>query len=1127
MLARILSVIILLLISLSVNAKDIYKVKNINLDTAEFYLFDLFDGKRQLARSIDAYYHDGRYYIAITPFLEPLLLKYKSSIKQLDIELNEEELIVNFINEDDNNDRAAGQWFRDDIYTFIDIDILSDIFGVDIDVSTSLLRVQLQPHSFKFPYQLLQQHQNTRSFNQYSYSSENTGKDVITEQLITIPDEYRLLTMPTGYLKVNYAATGVNDRYLTTLQAVADVGYHSANITYTNSESNTSSRLLFSRYPQFKGDKILGIWDTYSIGDISNQKNQLDSQNTRGLGLSFKANKQDYNRENMVTGISKDAPPGWEADLFRNGIYITTTTVPDDGLLVFDDLEVLYGANHFKISLYGPYGEEKQIDEYIDVNKNPLAKGDMSYQLTLQNNDNSLLSFDVDELALDSINAGFDYGIYDEWQFGINLSNTASDGSRKTSAKFRNLFSMPNFLLENNLLIDQDSAYKQITNLSTSFIKNDSFVTRYESSGGNDTQSQLSDERLSFNYNLNFDGYLLGLSYQNSFDLDTEVVKLNTSKSFNNISFTNTLQYNNAEFLPDDLQLQGNFSIGGRITKDFRIIASIPYSPKKGEIEKHSTSINFSYRMTDPFENNHRLNLITSSIGKDDNWALRYNVAWTKPSHQLLFGGEVNSNDDWNVNIGFNFYFGYDYHNNRPIITSNNILHAGAMDIHAYLDRQMNGIPDVLDYNLQGVKFLGNPSWAGFKTNEQGKVHLIGANTGINRLTAQWQDGSDAIRNDYLIYSHPGSMSMVNLPFYLTTEIETFVVLNLNGELLPLRNAKVKLVNHSLGQEQTIKSDQDGYISSIGLIPGDYSIIVENDYLTEKGFTASIIGYHFTTPSGGGFIEIPAIILTRENEIELAENIARLELTENNFEQIVDVNNQELTHLPPKGAFETPLSMVNYSATDFIQKTNNERFDIPKPQSSNVKIENLAKSNSLNEFKNVPKLENIIESTTTASIALYVGNYITFNQAVAASADLSLNAIDVIEKTTEDGQLTYQIRVANFEDKVKADAYYRQNYSNVSYSIANIKVSPELSSGWVIQLSAFKNPGSVLSFSNTFSTFDSLYMARKMVNGEYWYCLISEVYQDKRAAMKSLAEHGNSGIVIAAAMYTDVVWNKN
>jgi hypothetical protein len=1137
MLVRFLLVIILLLINVSVYAKDLYQLKNIDLDTADFYLFDLYDGQIQLARAIDAYYHDGRYFVAITPILETLLLKYKSSNSQLDVDFDDKDLTFYFIGNVETDKSGSGQWFRDEIYTYLDIDVISQILGTDIEISTAFLRMKIQPHSFNFPYQIIEQQQNKRSFNQFSQWSGSADKDVLTEQIITIPDTYRLLTMPTGYLKLDYAATKYNENYLSTFQSISDIAYHSANVTITDNETETASRVTLSRYPQYAGDKILGVWDTYTIGDIFSQKNQLDNQSvtTRGLGLSFSANKKSLHRENMSTSITKDAPPGWEADLYRNGNFITTTTVPADGLLVFNDLEVFYGKNNFKISLYGPYGEEKQLNEYIDVRKNPLSEGDISYQLSLKDNDNSLLSMDLTDLNIDSINAGFGYGIYDSWQFGLNVSNNSSaNGERFTSARFRNLISLQNFLFENNLVIDQNNNYQQITTLSTSIIKNDSFITQYKFGGGDNNASLGNEETLSFNYNISFDRFLWGLSYQKSFDFNTQIAKLNTSVSFGGLNFTNTLTYNDIKFVDEELKLQGNFNIAGRVTKDFRIIASVPYLPEFGGIDKENTAINFSYRIRDSFENDHNFSLITSSIGKDNRWSLRYNVAWTKPSHQLLFGAGASSNDNWNLRAGVSFYFGYDHHNRRPIISSKNILSVGAMDIHAYLDRQMNGIPDVLDYNLEGVRFLGNKNWESFETNEQGKVHLIGANPGVNKLTAQWQDGTNTIRNDYLLYSHPGSLSKVNLPFYLTTEIETFVVLNINGVLLPLRNANVRLVNHSLSKEQIIRTDEDGYLFSTGLIPGYYSIIVESDYLRSKGFTSNVIGYQFKTPSGGGFIVIPAIILTREDGVKLPESVAILELTQDNFEQIVDVDNQELIHLPPKGAFETPLSIENLSieyqtSKAYIENSYNQRFAKNYKQNAKANVEEPPKRRiETGKVNPIPKVVNELSVVANVvNVALYVGDYITFANAVEASVALNKQEVEVIERTSANGRIIYRIKVDDFKDKTTADLYYRQNYSNVSYSVDDIKIKPELSSGWVIQLSAFKNTASILKLSNSYPNFDDLYVAKKLVNGTYWYCLISKVYQEREAAMLFLAEQSSPGLPVEASKYADVVWKKN
>ncbi|MDU0354648.1 hypothetical protein RS130_12625 [Paraglaciecola aquimarina] len=79
----------------------------------------------------------------------------------------------------------------------------------------------------------------------------------------------------------------------------------------------------------------------------------------------------------------------------------------------------------------------------------------------------------------------------------------------------------------------------------------------------------------------------------------------------------------------------------------------------------------------------------------------------------------------------------------------------GTLDVHTYLDRQLNGIPDELDYDLPDVTFSGRKQWDNVQTNSDGRARLFGANSGITALRAEWKTGGTSLNNDYLIYSHP------------------------------------------------------------------------------------------------------------------------------------------------------------------------------------------------------------------------------------------------------------------------------------------------------------------------------------------------------------------------------------
>ncbi|MDU0112952.1 hypothetical protein RT723_08075 [Psychrosphaera aquimarina] len=66
------------------------KLDVIKLELGEFYLFDVKDEGLNIARAIDAYVIDDKTYIAITPILDSLRVKYRFVENNLEIEVFEQ-----------------------------------------------------------------------------------------------------------------------------------------------------------------------------------------------------------------------------------------------------------------------------------------------------------------------------------------------------------------------------------------------------------------------------------------------------------------------------------------------------------------------------------------------------------------------------------------------------------------------------------------------------------------------------------------------------------------------------------------------------------------------------------------------------------------------------------------------------------------------------------------------------------------------------------------------------------------------------------------------------------------------------------------------------------------------------
>ena len=92
------------------------------------------------------------------------------------------------------------------------------------------------------------------------------------------------------------------------------------------------------------------------------------------------------------TEIQGDAPPGWEAELYINGVLYDFQTVGEDGQYFFTDVPMIYGKNIFRTVLYGPRGEKREIVKNANLSAEMADVGKMKYKLILVKEGQGLLT---------------------------------------------------------------------------------------------------------------------------------------------------------------------------------------------------------------------------------------------------------------------------------------------------------------------------------------------------------------------------------------------------------------------------------------------------------------------------------------------------------------------------------------------------------------------------------------------------------------------------------------------------------------------------------------------------------------------------------------------------------------
>ena len=921
---KTIAILLLLLFVFPVTAVNLSKQ---TLSEDNLQLMSVFVDKKNRARSIEGYLSNDLVLVAIEPLFDSLSLRYKINESMLQVWKEDQVFEYTFTEQADVD--SQGYWGDDEYSLYIDIESLASLFNVGISYDIYRLKLDITTADYLFPIKQLEIIEKQRLLTRY-YSSKN---NVTTQKTpITIADQYRLFTMPNGYLDAGLTLNNDNNHNNLNIQLVSDLLYHSANLSLsTNSDSDVDARLNFARYQTSPDDPILGLFERYSFGDVSGSSNSLVTNGTSGLGIEFSQLPEYFRAENLTVTIKEVAPPNWEAELYHNGRFVLKTVVPSDGFLILEDVDVEFSSNYFQIKLFGPYGETKIIEKYYDLTKNALSAGDLAYSFYALDPEHRLINDQSDaDYGLKDFGGTFDIGISNNWQLGVGFAQVEDTaGLTQQFLNFKNAFAFPGFLIQNDFSINNDGGYAQQTSLVGNAIGSDRFSLSYQSAKDFESNRVKAKDSELQQLNANYTGNVIGWRYNVNLGYDTQddnsSLQLSNSigRQFSRMSINHTLSYFTFDnpTIDDSVNndsLLGTLDFGGYIAENLRISGLLSYDPRDSSLLKDNTSVLANWKYKDSFGLNHYLSARYNLVGEDKRWRLGYRLAFERLGFQYTLSSSYNSEENWNVLAGVRFFFGYDHYNQRPIFSNQLSPSMATLDAHTYLDRQQNGIPDVLDYDLENVTFSGNPEWLGLKSGETGRIILPGVlgDTPF-QFSAQWQSGSRTFNNDYVVYTHPGAYVEANMPFYLQTEFGGFVSrLNNNNNETPLAKADIQLSTKNGTLISEVKTDLDGYFEFIDLKPGNYNIRISSDYMQEKGYTSAVIGYDFSTPETGGYIELDTLYLSRiASDGELDEELSTtLEFDEDSVEALVWVEDKRVKRnlfaLPLKQAVAAPYNLA-------------------------------------------------------------------------------------------------------------------------------------------------------------------------------------------------------------------------
>ncbi|MDP4985613.1 SPOR domain-containing protein [Pseudoalteromonas tunicata] len=953
--------------------------KQITINEEQYILVDVEVRELTLLSDIEIYQHEDDFFVPYLPIVQALELENNARLNDgyIQARVGDTSVWVDFTKQTANLKSLEGDvlWSSNGFDLLISLKVLQAFLNATIEYEGSRLLIQITPKDEKYFFPIEKRMNRNNAERNERRIKQMTGekRHFFTEQVLL--DHYHLMTPPSGSAALSlYTGDNQNLNYNLSTSLSGDLLYHSAVLSLNKAKDrDIRANLRFSGAPKDPYEIMPLDIGYYDFGDVS-ASGTGGSSGGQGVGFTLRSSERDFSRNFGSTVIEGLATPGWEAELYTDGFFIAQQTVSEQGLYKFENVITEYGVNTFKVKLFGPFGEEEERVETIEIKGNWLKPGKSRFKGGMFESNEYLFHGALEDgYSPDKAYLGIDYGLTESHQLGLTLSGSDDfDGRFDKELKINLQSALYELLVDNEFTFENDVFRYEFSGQGR-FSKNIRYNFDYSYNVFKATDNQpleLKSHFLAFRLSGSLKlGIPLSYGFRAGMIKDERETRLSSVSSRLSTNVGNTSVYNNVTYYLSSKDQADNYSgifgwSGKVFDGRFNLETSYYY---QDVFEVPTVRANFykefesGYSFNSRAEYNAEQKETETSAGRDDYWALSASIS--KSFEQFGLSGifQYNSDDSWAVGVGINFSLGYDYINDELRISRGGLYGGGTLDLNAYLDRNSNGVLDENDLALSDVEFGPYQNWKQYKTNSSGRVVLQGVpgNRPVN-FTGAWGNGISPSVSSYSLYTHSGGYIKADVPFTIKSDFVGYLYISTPDGENAIKEAPIELVN-SEGQAIKISvTSHDGYYEFTGVNAGDYYIRVNSAFLNNRGLKSQPGIYHIPTPPQGGFVELQEITLYPMNSNVEIDAVKKVILNEENYDPAIakEKAGQGIYITPQKGSFKPgsqKLKPVKLKSASIVKP--NAPYTVIKDNGFEEQIVDSIKGNNAVELVVPPSLE--------------------------------------------------------------------------------------------------------------------------------------------------------------------------
>ncbi len=587
---------------------------------------------------------------------------------------------------------------------------------------------------------------------------------------------------------------------------------------------------------------------SFYVGDLNSPRLQGVSLGRTGRGAEISNYPLMRTGEFTSTDVRGTTQPGWEVELYRgNNLIDFINADAGTGEYVFEDVQLNYGHNNFRVLKIGPLGqqEERRVAHYIGPQM--IQPGRLYYRASAVQHNTDLIEvrdrrfvspmdeqprlfLELEQGITRSLSAG-------AWSYSLPLldgQHTYIGGGLR--AAFNNFMLRGDFIkdLESgyalqgamqsrvgtwNLTLDHTQMFDDyVSEVTFGLTRNYSSISRVNLSGNLPgrffTSFQVQDER--------FDGdrYFTRFQHQLARSLGRWYVSNWLFLNFrDNIE---GIQYGRGRL--NIRRRMGWFVPRGELTYTIRPLTEINEVMAGGEIYA-SQRFSMNFRGGYQFQ---RLDRAFASVGMNHSFGpLSAGLSlYGTTDNQYFAGVSIFSSFSRNPLSG------------RPVISSRPISSTAGIAGQIYTpDSNPGRVP------LEDVQVQVSPAVEPFVSDADGKFFKTGL--------LGWRNNTVNVNDNTLIdplmasenppttfFSRPGRVIVLDFPVIYSSEIEGYVKIEDRGELIPRARVPLQLRDADGNLLDEESSVFDGFYLFQTVFQGDYTIAVAEDYLSRFDLVA-------------------------------------------------------------------------------------------------------------------------------------------------------------------------------------------------------------------------------------------------------------------------------------------------